>query len=43
MMNGWMASPAHANNILSGSYHSIGIGLFYTANGSVYATQNFGG
>ena len=43
MVNGWMASQSHANNILSGSYSSIGIGIFYTANGMVYATQNFGG
>ena len=43
MMNAWMASPGHAANILSGSYTSIGIGLYYAADGSVYATQNFGG
>jgi uncharacterized protein YkwD len=43
MMSAWMASPGHAANILSGSYTSIGIGLFYAADGSVYATQNFGG
>jgi uncharacterized protein YkwD len=43
MMNGWMASPGHAANIISGSYTSIGIGLFYAPDGSVYATQNFGG
>lgn len=43
MVDAWMASPGHAANILSGSYSSIGIGLFYAADGSVYATQNFGG
>lgn len=43
MMSAWMASPGHAANILSDAYTSIGIGLFYTASGQVYATQNFGG
>jgi uncharacterized protein YkwD len=43
MVSAWMASPGHAANILSPSYTSIGIGLFYTSNGQVYATQNFGG
>lgn len=43
MVNSWMASPGHAGNILSWSFSSIGIGLFYTADGLVYATQNFGG
>jgi uncharacterized protein YkwD len=39
----WMASPAHAANIVSPSYTSIGIGLYYTGAGQVYATENFGG
>jgi uncharacterized protein YkwD len=42
MHDAWMASAAHAANILSPSYSSIGIGLYYI-NGQVYATENFGG
>jgi uncharacterized protein YkwD len=39
----WMNSSPHRANILSGAFHSIGIGLYYAADGRVYATQNFGG
>jgi uncharacterized protein YkwD len=38
----WMNSPPHRANILSPAYNSVGIGLSY-ANGSVYATEDFGG
>jgi uncharacterized protein YkwD len=43
MHDAWMRSPEHAANIMSASYSSIGIGLYYTPGGQVYATQNFGG
>jgi uncharacterized protein YkwD len=43
MHDAWMASPEHAANIMSPSYTSIGIGLYYTGGGQVYATENFGG
>jgi uncharacterized protein YkwD len=42
MHNLWMNSPDHRANILSPAYTSMGIGLAY-ANGSVWATENFGG
>ena len=38
----WMNSPDHRANILSGAYSSMGVGLAYV-NGTVYATENFGG
>jgi uncharacterized protein YkwD len=38
----WMNSPPHRANILSPAYSSVGIGVAY-ANGSVYATEDFGG
>ncbi len=45
VMNGWMNSPGHRANILSGAYTHIGVG--YTYNGSAqykyYWTQMFGG
>lgn len=42
---GWMASPGHCSNIMSGSYRSIGVGYAFLA-GSAYGhywTQDFGG
>ena len=39
----WLASPDHRANILSSAYTSIGISYFVTADGQIYATQNFGG
>ena len=38
----WMNSPPHRANILSPAFSSVGIGVAY-ANGSVYATEDFGG
>lgn len=40
---GWMNSPGHKANILSDKYTHIGVGYFYTANGSYhhYWTQEF--
>jgi len=39
----WINSPPHYANIVSTSFTSIGIGLYYAPDGRVYATQNFGG
>jgi uncharacterized protein YkwD len=39
-VDGWMDSPGHRENILSG-YHSEGIGIAITPEGKVYVTQNF--
>ncbi len=41
IMDGWMNSSGHRQNILNGSYSSIGIG-FYSANGYNYYVQLFG-
>ena len=41
-MNSWMNSPGHKANILTGSFTSIGIGAFQTADGRWLWVQNFG-
>ncbi len=41
VMNGWMKSGGHKENILNGEYHSVGIGVFYK-NGVRYWVQCFG-
>jgi uncharacterized protein YkwD len=44
-VDGWMNSPGHCANTMSGNYHVTGIGYAFRA-GSVYGhywTQNFGG
>ncbi|MBQ8927677.1 MAG: hypothetical protein IJ055_05305 [Oscillospiraceae bacterium] len=42
VMDGWMNSPGHRANILSGQYDSIGIGVFEYG-GTTYWTQVFTG
>jgi uncharacterized protein YkwD len=42
MEDAWMNSPGHRANILSANFDSIGIGLATSADGRVWATQNFG-
>lgn len=37
----WMHSPEHRKNILSKHWDREGIGITYTENGRVYATENF--
>ena len=41
VMNAWMNSPGHRNNILSTSFTEIGVGLAKSANGRYYWTQMF--
>jgi len=41
VMNGWMNSPGHKSNILSGSYTEIGVGLAKNKSGVCYWTQQF--
>ncbi|GAE88864.1 SafA/ExsA family spore coat assembly protein [Acetivibrio straminisolvens] len=41
VMNAWMNSPGHRNNILSPSFSEIGVGLAKGANGRLYWTQMF--
>lgn len=41
VMNDWMNSPGHRNNILSPSYTEIGVGLAKNKNGVCYWTQQF--
>jgi uncharacterized protein YkwD len=39
----WMGSSGHRQNILSSSYSEEGLGVYITEEGAVYATQNFCG
>jgi uncharacterized YkwD family protein/spore coat assembly protein SafA len=41
VMNAWMGSTGHRNNILSPSFTEIGVGLAKSANGRYYWTQMF--
>ena len=41
VMDGWMNSPGHRANILSGNVTQIGVGLAYAADGSPYWTMVF--
>ena len=41
VMNGWMNSPGHRNNILSPSFTEIGVGLAKNKSGVCYWTQQF--
>ncbi|MFZ5987056.1 MAG: SafA/ExsA family spore coat assembly protein [Bacillota bacterium] len=41
VMNAWMNSPGHRNNILSPSFTEIGVGLAKAQNGRLYWTQMF--
>ena len=42
VMNGWMGSPGHRTNLLSGTYEHVGIGWSGSGNGTLYWTQVFG-
>jgi uncharacterized protein YkwD len=39
----FMNSPEHRANVLSPTYNSVGVGVYYAPDGNVYVTQNFGG
>lgn len=41
VMNSWMNSPGHRNNILSATYTQIGVGLAKSKSGVAYWTQMF--
>ncbi len=38
----WMQSTGHRENMLNPAYDTIGIGVYCAANGTMWATQNFG-
>lgn len=42
VMQGWMNSPGHRANILSGNFSEIGVSVQADAAGRLYFTQNFG-
>ena len=39
----WMASPPHKANILSRSFNTMGIGVFYGPDGRIWSAVDFGG
>lgn len=41
IVDGWMASAGHRENILTSTYNKIGIGIGISQDDAVYATQNF--
>jgi len=41
MVDGWMQSQGHRENILHKNYDRIGVGIAITPSDAVYATQNF--
>ena len=43
VMNGWMNSQGHRENILKQGFKKIGIGCFVSQNGTIYWTQEFSG
>jgi uncharacterized protein YkwD len=43
MEQAWMASPDHRANILSPNFDSVGVAVAWSADGRVWATQDFGG
>ncbi|MFB9234277.1 CAP domain-containing protein [Plantactinospora siamensis] len=43
VMDGWMHSEHHRDNILNCSYKDIGVGVARGSNGQLYWTQDFGG
>ena len=38
-----MASPAHRENILNGTYSAAGVGIAYSSDGRVWVAVEFGG
>jgi len=40
-MKGWLKSPEHLANIVSGKFTETGIGIAHSADGSTYVTQDF--
>lgn len=43
VQDAWMASAGHRANILSGAYSAVGIATAVAADGTLYATADFGG
>jgi uncharacterized protein YkwD len=41
IVNGWMTSPGHRQNILTSTYTKTGIGIAYSNNDEAYSTQDF--
>jgi uncharacterized protein YkwD len=40
-MKGWLKSPEHLANIISGQFTETGVGVAQSADGATYVTQDF--
>lgn len=40
-MKGWLKSPEHLANIISGTFTETGVGIAQSADGAIYVTQDF--
>jgi len=40
-MKGWLKSPEHLANIISGKFTETGVGIAHSADGGTYVTQDF--
>jgi uncharacterized protein YkwD len=40
-IDGWLRSPTHRANIVSGKFTETGVGIAQSADGSIYVTQDF--
>ena len=40
-MKGWLKSPEHLANIVSGTFTETGVGIAQSADGAIYVTQDF--
>jgi uncharacterized protein YkwD len=43
MERAWIASPPHRENILSGAYRAVGVGVATSADGRIWVVVDFGG
>jgi uncharacterized protein YkwD len=41
VVDGWMDSPGHRENILTNQFKGEGIGVYSRPDGTVFVTQNF--
>jgi len=41
IVNGWMTSPGHRENILTSTYDKEGVGIAYSEDNQAYSTENF--
>ena len=42
VVNTWMGSPPHADNVLDGAVNSVGVGIAHDGAGRTYVVADFG-